>query len=499
MDVQQLRDDAASGRLSIDRLIDVVAAQQKQIVTQQQRIDELEALIKSKNPTERLKESYSENAENKRRPKSTKRKRKPLRRGRVSTADKIKLAKRTECVYPQGIPVKDCKLSHTRVAWRLEEGRAVLVAYDIYRHGNHFGKPAGLIGRSEFGIEIIIALAYQVFCLGLSIDKACAVLSFFQQLELKKSQADALLNQLAKAWESEFDTLCTLLAHSAVVHTDETSWSINSVWAFLSDKLTVLFYGVHKDGDTLASILDKETFAGVIVSDNAAVYQGFNKAQKCWAHLIRKAIKLTLQDPENELYRNFADRLLEIYRNAKRIKADRRMKDSTRVARVAELDDELLELCGARWFDDNTSGSETENDYRRLCNEIMRLMLAEELFVFVTAAAADGNNNAAERQLRDDALARKTGRTSKTPAGAKRRSVISSVLQSIGKQVGSFTLDSVITEASRWLHKGRSCFAEQIRSCGLGLGCQKAGVVAISVCASFIPSLGSDKSSPRAT
>jgi transposase len=482
MDVQQLRDDAASGRLSIDRLIDVVAAQQQQIAaqqqqiatqqqqiaTQQQRIDELEAIIKSKNPTERLKESYSENAENKRRPKSTKRKRKPLRRGRVSTADKIKLAKRTECVYPQGIPVKDCKLSHTRVAWRLEEGRAVLVAYDIYRHGNHFGKPAGLIGRSEFGIEIIIAIAYQVFCLGLSIDKACAVLSFFQQLKLKKSQADALLNQLAKVWESEFDSLCTLLAHTAVVHTDETSWSINSVWAFLSDKLTVLFYGVHKDGDTLASILNKETFAGVLVSDNAAVYQGFSKTQKCWAHLIRKAIKLTLQDPENALYRNFADRLLTVYHRAKRIKADGRMKDSTRVARVAELDDELLELCGARWFDDDTSGSETQNDYRRLCNEIMRLMLAQELFVFVTEAAVDGNNNAAERQLRDDALARKTGRTSKTPAGARRRSVISSVLQSIGKHLGSFTLDAVITEVRRWMDAGKSCFADQISSRGLG-------------------------------
>ncbi|MGA2930360.1 MAG: hypothetical protein ABSG43_31120, partial [Solirubrobacteraceae bacterium] len=30
-------------------------------------------------------------------------------------------------------------------------------------------------------------------------------------------------------WEHEFDTLCTLLANSLVVHTDETSWSINSV------------------------------------------------------------------------------------------------------------------------------------------------------------------------------------------------------------------------------------------------------------------------------
>ncbi|MCA9050358.1 MAG: transposase [Planctomycetaceae bacterium] len=121
-----------------------------------------------------------------------------------------------------------------------------------------------------------------IYCSG-----ACAVLSFFQQLKLRKSQADALLNQLARTWEQEFDTLYTLPANSAVVHADETSWSINSVRAFLNDKLTVLFYGVHKDGDTPAQILDKNTFAGLLISDDAAVYQGFSRAQKCRAHLIR--------------------------------------------------------------------------------------------------------------------------------------------------------------------------------------------------------------------
>ena len=108
--------------------------------------------------------------------------------------------------------------------------------------------------RGEFGIEILVAIGYQVYCLGLSIDKARAVLSFFQKLRLRKSQADALLNRLARAWEQELDSLCTLLVRNAVVHADETSWSINSVWAFLNDKLTVLFYGVHEDGETLASL-----------------------------------------------------------------------------------------------------------------------------------------------------------------------------------------------------------------------------------------------------
>lgn len=469
MDVQQLKADAAAGKLSCDHLIMVIEAQQKQLTSQEKRIAELEEQIQGKNPTPRLAESYSEKAEQKRKDKGKrkKRKRKGLRRGRLRTADKVKLAERTEQAFPEGVDPTDCKLSHTRVMWRLENGRAVLVAYEVFRHGNRFGQPPGAVGRGEFGIEVIVALAYQVYCLGLSIDKACSVLSFFQQLKLRKSQADALLNQLAAAWESEFDHLCTLLANSAVVHTDETSWSINSVWAFLNDKLTVLFYGVHKDGATLADIINKETFAGVLVSDDAAVYQDFTKSQKCWAHLIRKAIKLTLQEPDNRVYRHFADRLLEIYYAAQRIKADRRLLDSTKAQRVAELDDEIVDLCVARWADESTDGNETENDYRRLCNEIMRLMLDRELFVFVTEAAVDGTNNAAERQLRDDATARKTGRTSKTPAGARRRSVISSVLQSIGKQLDCFTLESVIGEANRWLEVGRSCFADQIEARGL--------------------------------
>ncbi len=461
MDVEQLRDDATSGKLSVEKLLNVIAAQQE-------RIAELEAILKSPKPTDRLDQAYSEKAEQRRKGKAKKGKRKPLRRGRVSTADKIKLAQRIEPICPQDVAPERCRFSHTRVVWRLENGRAVLVAYEIYRSGNRFGRPPGVLGRGEFGIEILVALAYQVYCLGLSIDKACQVLSFFQQLKLRKSQADALLNQLASAWESEFDSLCTLLANSAVVHTDETSWSINSAWAFLSDKLTVLFYGVHKDGDTLAEILNKETFSGVLISDDAAVYQGFTKSQKCWAHLLRKAIKLTLQDPDNQTYRYFADQLLEIYAAAKRIKSDGRLLDSTRSSRVSELDDELFKLCEDRWFDEDTRGSEVENDYRRLCDEIMRLMLCGELFVFVTETAAEGNNNAAERQLRDDDLARKTGRTSKTPAGAKRRSVISSVLQNIGKQLEEFTLEKVIAEAKRWLAAGQSCFAEQVKSRGLG-------------------------------
>lgn len=83
-----------------------------------------------------------------------------------------------------------------------------------------------------------------------------------------------------------------------------------------------------------------------------------------------------------------------------------------------------------------------------------------ELFVFVYREGIDGNNNASDRELGDDATARRTGRTSKTPAGAKRRSIISSVVRSIGKQVEVFALASVIAEVMQWMIRGKSCFEE---------------------------------------
>lgn len=192
--------------LSRSELIKLVRMQAAAMERLEKRVEELEAKLNETNPTERLDQSYSLNAEDKRKEEEKKakgdkgRKRpKPLRRGRITTADKIERAERTEAIYPENVRRSDCTLSHTRVAWRLENGKATLVAYEIYRYRNEFGKIEGVLGRSEFGIEIVLATAYQVYSLGLSIDKACQVLSFFQQLDLKKSQADRLLNQLASA------------------------------------------------------------------------------------------------------------------------------------------------------------------------------------------------------------------------------------------------------------------------------------------------------------
>jgi hypothetical protein len=356
----------------------------------------------------------------------------------------------------------------------LENGQAVLVAYHIYRgQKNRYGQIPGVLGRSEFGLEIVLSIAYQVYVMGLSFDKACALMCFFTQLDLKKVQAQALINQLAREWESEFETLCSLLAHSAVVNTDETSWSIKSVWAFLSEKARLLLFGVPKDAATLAAILDPETFSGVIVSDDAAVYQNFTKSQKCWAHLLRKAIKLTLLAPENAEYREFADRLLALYRKACRIQQDRRLSAAGREWKVTELENELIDLCpdSPTWWDETVAFAdleEADNTCRLLVNELMRLLVCKELFTFVCDDSVPGTNNESERTLRDSAQARKTGRTNKSPRGARRQSIVRSVLESLRLQLPCYCLQAIVEEVQRWLSQGRSCFRNLADQFGLG-------------------------------
>jgi transposase len=150
-EIDKLKQDAREGRINVDRLIDVLAATQQQLhATTKQlevanlRIAELEKQVGG-SPTTKVDQPYSMKAEEKRqeaRSKKKKRKQKPKgRRGRITSAEKLQQAERTEAVFPEGVPPSDCKLSHTRPVWRLENGRGVLIAYEIYRGPGHtYGK-----------------------------------------------------------------------------------------------------------------------------------------------------------------------------------------------------------------------------------------------------------------------------------------------------------------------------------------------------------------------
>lgn len=476
MNAREARMAFEAGRLPAEQLFDLLQRQEcliqhllAEVQRLKQRLAQYEPEVnREPTPTQAgppsPSASYSvESEERRRRP----RRRKKKSPGRRPTEDKFAQAQRVEEIYPEGVPRDGCRLLRERAVWRLVGNRAVLVGYRLFgRPGGPAPPIPGVTPRCEYGLEILVVLAFLAYVIGLSLAKACAVLAFFCQLPLSRAQADALLRQLAHHWQGQFDTLCELLAHAAVVYMDETGWKIGregcSLWAFAAAGQRVFVFGCHKDAATLDAMLPPEVFRGIGVSDDAAAYRDrFDAAQKCWAHLLRKAIRLALLYPRKKKYQRFLDGLLELYRDAKRAAADGRLGEAGRKARVAELEGRLCALCVPHQGGTAAELSPPERDLRNLADELLDRLMDEELFTFVLHPEVEPTNNCMERLQRGPALERKAGRTSKTAAGAQRRSVIVSVLESLRANLEAFTLSSVLAEVQRWLAEGQSLFERQ--------------------------------------
>jgi hypothetical protein len=395
------------------------------------------------------------------------------RRRKKSTGRKPKDAKRdltTDSIdlYWHGAKREKCVLRREQFVWRLIDGKAKYVHYRIFDEPDSTDLPPvdGVRnGKCEYGLEILITLAFLVYWTGMSIDKACGILAFFTGLELSRSQADSLLSQLAMDWQIEYEAIAELVASAAILYIDETGWKVGkrSCYTWIFSSLTTVLYkcGVGRGKVVLTEVLG-EQFDGIGVTDDYSAYQSqFTEHQLCWAHFLRKAIALSLRNPENGQYKRFMKSLFAIYYDAVRFSHDRRLS-AGRQAKVNKLQSRIRMICRryGETLDDATPADDAK--FVLLQNELADH--TEKLFVFVLHPEVEATNNRSERQARAEAMARKAARTSKTETGARRRGVIMSVLASLSKRMEHFTLGSVLAEINRWIETGQSVFREELAS-----------------------------------
>jgi hypothetical protein len=395
------------------------------------------------------------------------------RRRKKSTGRKPKDAKRdlttdTIDLYWHGVKRKKCVLRREQFVWRLIDGKAKYIHYRIFDEPDSTDLPPvdGVRnGKCEYGLEILITLAYLVYWTGVSIDKACGIHAFFTGLELSKSQADSLLSQLATDWRVEYDAIAELVASAAILYIDETGWKVGkrSCYTWIFSTLTTVLYkcGVGRGKVVLTEVLG-EQFDGIGVTDDYSAYQSqFTEHQLCWAHFLRKAIALSLRNPENGQYKRFMKSLFAIYYDAVCFSRDRRLS-AGRHAKVHKLQSRIRMIC--RRYGEILDDAAPADDAKFVLLQNELVDHTEKLFVFVLHPEVEATNNRSERQARAEAMARKAARTSKTESGARRRGVIMSVLASLSKRMEHFTLGSVLAEINRWIETGQSVFREELAS-----------------------------------
>jgi len=248
------------------------------------------------------------------------------KRGRKQQQAKLERVTEEHKIFPKDVDPKTCELRRTQFAWRIVDGKAIYVAYHIYAPSDakEVPLPSGLRNsRSEFGIESILILAFLHYWIGVSLDHACQIMNFFTGLQLPKSQAESLLKQLARDWDEQYDTIAELIALQMIVYIDETGWKVGDkscyTWVFSTAMHVLYRCGVSRKKDEATTVLGDD-FAGIGVTDDYAAYKSmFSQHQLCWAHLIRKAIKLALQNPDEQEFGDFLDQLCSIYDDAKEL------------------------------------------------------------------------------------------------------------------------------------------------------------------------------------
>ncbi len=447
---------------------ETIDRQSTELETLTKRLGELEATLHRRAEVNASKRPSFTGNYSLSRQQQTRRKRKQKSPGRRPNAQKQEMVERTENVYPDGADPKRCCFVRDRFAWRLQAGRAVYVRYRLHKvpWEDREARVPSLLPHSEYGLEIAVVLAFLVYCIGISQDQARSLLGFFCHLELSKSQTNALLNHLGKLWKGELEVLSELLALATVVYLDETGWKVSArrcyAWVFASLSHTVLLYGRTRDASVVDEILPSEVFQGVAVTDDYSVYRNrFTRAQKCWAHLLRKAIKLMLAHPEQPRYRNFFEELLALFREGKRCQQDGRLSVAGRRRKLEAIED-TFESLGMRYRTDEAPTTADGQEFSNLLKELVRCYADDALFTFVLNPDVEPTNNRSEQTFRDDAITRKTNRTSKTDAGAKRRGVIRSVLKSLKQNLPAFTLESILEEVTQWRRDGVSLFQRQL-------------------------------------
>ncbi len=473
--------------LKIAEQAGTIAELTSQVAKLEEKLAKLEALLSTQAEAKSSKapaftENYSldRNKTNKKTPKKKSTGRKPAETKRHQVTDTIK-------VFADGVDRAKCMLHRSQFAWRIDNGKAVYLQYDIYDlpDSTDLPLPPGVRHkRSEFGIEIILILAFLHYWVGMSIDNAIQSINFFTGLKLAKSQADSLLSQLANDWDEQYDAIAELIALQTIVYIDETGWKVGDkacyTWIF-STSMHVLFRCGVSRKKTEASAILGDSFAGIGVTDDYAAYKNmFSEHQLCWAHLIRKAIKLMLQNPEETEYVEFWSTLCSIYHDAKQlskevaasVEGDGLNTAEGRRAVIEELQARITELCNRHEETIITpkAAAKAQHLLEPTAADVATFILLQReladqlecLFVFVEHPNVEPTNNRSERNARREAEIRKGARTSKTAQGAKRRSTIVTVFASLQTRIANFTLANLLAEIDHWTTAGVSLFQSEL-------------------------------------
>jgi transposase len=303
---------------------------------------------------------------------------------------------------------------------------------------NATAQPPGVLPKSLYGNQFIADAVEMHYLHGMPMGRIS------EYLEVGPGTLVNLFRRCAGLFEKIPDKLIEEYRQAPVKHADETGWRTNGkngyAWLFATPKLSIFQFGKNRSAKVPQAVFGKDPLPGVLVVDRYAAY---NKVpcliQYCFAHLLRAVQDLEKEFPGEAEVSAFVAVVAPQLSLAIGLRRQP-ISDEEFYRRAAVLRQEIK----------TTMAQPAHHMGIRRIQDIFREN-DRRLFHWADNRAVPADNNLAERDLRPSVIARKVSFGSVTDAGAKVRSILTTVAASIRKRGGdvAFRIKQALDQIAR--------------------------------------------------
>lgn len=282
-------------------------------------------------------------------------------------------------------------------------------------------KAPGVLPKSLFGNQLIANAVTMHYLNGIPMGRIC------EQTGVGAGSLVEIFHRISRLFDQVPDQLIEQYRQAPVKHADETGWRTNGkngyAWLFATPDISIFQFGKNRSAKVPQAVFGNEPSPGVLVVDR---YSAYNRLlcliQYCYAHLLREVTDLEKDFPDNPEIKTFVSTVAPMLSLAMGLRTQK-ITDKTFYRKAKKLKKEIQ--------------AAMESSAQHLAiRRIQDIFIENEgrLYHWADDRRVPADNNLAERDLRPSVIARKTSFGSITDAGAKTRSVLTSVVQTMKKQ-----------------------------------------------------------------
>jgi hypothetical protein len=303
-----------------------------------------------------------------------------------------------------------------KILYRLERKQCLSCGSNLQ------AQPPGVMPKAVLGNQLLAEALDSHYLTGIPLGRVCA------NFQINPGTLIETLHRVARLFEPVMKQLITDYRNSWVRHADETRWRTDGqsgyCWLFCAQEVSIYLFRQTRSASVAREVLGVERLEGYLVVDR---YQGYNKApcqlQYCLAHLMREVEDLAEEYPQEQEVQLFTSTLIPLLAEAQHLRSQP-VSDPKYYRQARELKEKIVGI---------NQQPALNQGVRRLQDIFVEQ--ADRLYHWVEDRRVPAENNYAERELRPTVIARKVSFGSQSEEGAKSRSVLMSVLQTLRKRV----------------------------------------------------------------